>query len=230
MLDIALILMALPLLLPVGLLVSAMVCIKLGRPVLFRQQRSGLHGMPFEMLKFRSMTDACGQDGVLLPDAQRLAAFGRWLRSTSLDELPELINVMRGDMSLVGPRPLLMQYLPRYNAEQARRHQVRPGLTGFAQVRGRNAIGWDERLALDVWYVDHRSLWLDLQILAQTVSTVLMRRGISAAGEATMSEFMGPSFSVKKTSPAAADNDHASRNITEQTSNAKASKDVPCER
>ncbi len=213
MLDVALILLALPLLLPVGLLVSAMVCIKLGRPVLFLQQRPGLRGVPFEMLKFRSMTNSRGPDGALLPDAKRLRAFGRWLRSTSLDELPGLINVLRGEMSLVGPRPLLMQYLPRYSPEQARRHEVKPGLTGLAQVRGRNAITWDEKLALDVWYVDHRSLWLDLQLIASTVGAVVGRRGISAAGEATMSEFMGPSLPVAKTGSAATDNAHASRNI-----------------
>lgn len=164
---------------------------KLGSPVLFRQIRPGLHGQPFEMVKFRTMTDARGLDGALLPDAERLTPFGRFLRSTSLDELPELWNVLKGDMSLVGPRPLLMEYLPLYSPEQARRHAVRPGVTGWAQVNGRNAISWDEKFALDVWYVDHQSLWLDIKILWLTVKKVLVRDGISAAGEATMSKFTG---------------------------------------
>jgi lipopolysaccharide/colanic/teichoic acid biosynthesis glycosyltransferase len=164
---------------------------KLGSPVLFRQARPGLHGKPFTMVKFRTMTDERGPDGALLPDAQRLTPFGRFLRSSSLDELPELWNVLRGEMSLVGPRPLLMEYLPLYTPEQARRHEVRPGITGWAQVNGRNAISWDDKFALDVWYVDHRSLWLDVQILWRTVRKVLVRDGISAAGEATMSKFTG---------------------------------------
>ena len=162
-----------------------------GAPVLFSQCRPGLHGQPFRLIKFRTMTNAVDVDGNLLPDADRLTPFGRWLRSTSLDELPELWNVLRGDMSLVGPRPLLMQYMERYTPEQARRHDVRPGITGWAQVRGRNAISWEEKLALDVWYVDNRSLWLDLRILLETVVKVLRRDGISAAGEATMPEFQG---------------------------------------
>lgn len=164
---------------------------KLGSPVFFRQTRPGLHGRPFEMVKLRTMTDARGPDGKLLPDAERLTAFGRFLRATSLDELPELWNVIKGDMSLVGPRPLLMEYLPLYSPEQARRHEVRPGITGWAQVNGRNALSWDDKFKLDVWYVDHRSLWLDVKILWLTVRKVLVREGISAAGEATMSKFTG---------------------------------------
>jgi lipopolysaccharide/colanic/teichoic acid biosynthesis glycosyltransferase len=164
---------------------------KLGSPVFFRQVRPGLHGQPFEMVKFRTMTDERGPDGALLPDALRLPPFGRFLRSTSLDELPELWNVLKGDMSLVGPRPLLMEYLPLYNTEQARRHEVRPGITGWAQVNGRNAISWEDKFKLDVWYVDNRSLWLDIRILWLTVKKVLVRDGISAAGEATMSKFTG---------------------------------------
>lgn len=162
-----------------------------GSPALFVQERPGLNGRPFCLVKFRTMTHSVDAHGILLPDAERLTTFGRWLRSTSLDELPELWNVLRGDMSLVGPRPLLMQYLDRYTPEQARRHEVRPGITGWAQVRGRNAISWDEKLALDVWYVDNRSFWLDLRILVETVVKVLRREGISATGEATMPEFKG---------------------------------------
>lgn len=164
---------------------------KLGSPVLFTQVRPGLHGKPFRMVKFRTMTDARDASGALLPDAQRLTSFGRFLRASSLDELPELWNVLRGEMSLVGPRPLLMEYLPLYSPEQARRHEVRPGITGLAQVNGRNAISWAEKFALDVWYVDHRSLWLDVRILWLTVRKVLVRDGISAAGEATMPRFEG---------------------------------------
>jgi lipopolysaccharide/colanic/teichoic acid biosynthesis glycosyltransferase len=164
---------------------------KLGSPVLFSQVRPGLHGKPFKMVKFRTMTDERDASGALLPDARRVTPFGRFLRASSLDELPELWNVLRGDMSLVGPRPLLMEYLPLYSPEQARRHEVRPGITGWAQVNGRNAISWADKFALDVWYVDHRSLWLDLQILWRTVRKVLVRDGISAAGEATMPKFTG---------------------------------------
>ena len=164
---------------------------KLGSPVFFRQRRPGLYGEPFEMVKFRTMTDARGPDGQLLPDAERLTPFGLFLRSTSLDELPELWNVVKGDMSLVGPRPLLMEYLPLYSAEQARRHEVRPGVTGWAQVNGRNALSWEDKFRLDVWYVDNHSLWLDLKILWLTVRKVLVREGISADGEATMSKFTG---------------------------------------
>lgn len=182
--------LALVLALPL-LLLWVLVRCKLGSPALFRQVRPGLHGRPFMMVKFRTMTDERGADGELLPDAQRLTAFGRFLRASSLDELPELWNVLRGEMSLVGPRPLLMEYLPLYSPEQARRHQVRPGITGWAQVNGRNAVSWDERFRLDVWYVDHRSLWLDLRILWLTVRKVLVREGISAQGEATMTRFTG---------------------------------------
>ena len=164
---------------------------KLGSPVFFTQVRPGLHGKPFKMVKFRSMTSECGPDGELLPDAVRLTPFGRFLRATSLDELPELWNVLKGDMSLVGPRPLLMEYLPLYSPEQVRRHEVRPGITGWAQVNGRNAISWEAKFKLDVWYVDHRSLWLDVKILWLTVKKVLVREGISADGEATMGRFTG---------------------------------------
>jgi lipopolysaccharide/colanic/teichoic acid biosynthesis glycosyltransferase len=164
---------------------------KLGSPVLFTQVRPGLHGQPFKMSKFRTMTDARDPSGALLPDAQRLTPFGRFLRASSLDELPELWNVLKGEMSLVGPRPLLMEYLPLYTPEQARRHAVRPGITGWAQVNGRNAISWADKFALDVWYVDHRSLWLDVRILWLTVRKVVVRDGISAAGEATMPKFEG---------------------------------------
>lgn len=173
------------------LLLAVVIRLRLGSPVLFRQVRPGLHGRPFTMVKFRTMTDGRGPDGALLPDAQRLTSFGRMLRSTSLDELPELWNVLRGEMSLVGPRPLLMEYLPLYTPEQARRHEVRPGITGWAQVNGRNALSWEERFSLDVWYVDHRTFWLDLRILWLTVRKVLVRDGISAQGEATMSRFTG---------------------------------------
>lgn len=178
--------LALPLLMLAGLIRR-----KLGSPVLFRQVRPGLYGKPFQMVKFRTMTDERGVDGVLLPDAQRLTSFGRFLRASSLDELPELWNVLKGDMSLVGPRPLLMEYLPLYTPEQVRRHEVLPGITGLAQVNGRNAISWEDKFALDVWYVDHRSGWLDIKILWLTVRKVLLRDGISAAGEATMTRFTG---------------------------------------
>ena len=167
---------------------------RLGSPVLFRQVRPGVYGRPFEMVKFRTMTDARGPDGELLSDAYRLTPLGRFLTSSSLDELPELWNVVRGDMSLVGPRPLLMRYLDRYTPEQARRHEVRPGITGLAQVSGRNAISWDDKFALDVWYVDHRSLALDLKILARTVLKVIRRDDIAAPGEATMPEFINPAL------------------------------------
>lgn len=164
---------------------------KLGSPVLFRQVRPGMNSKPFEMIKFRTMTDQVGSDGFLLPDAERLTLFGRWLRATSLDELPELWNVLKGDMSLVGPRPLLMEYLPRYSREQARRHEVRPGVTGWAQVNGRNTLSWEDKFKLDVWYVDHQSLWLDIKILWMTLKKVIVREGISAPGDATMPLFKG---------------------------------------
>jgi lipopolysaccharide/colanic/teichoic acid biosynthesis glycosyltransferase len=166
--------------------------LKLGRPVLFRQQRPGLGAVPFELLKLRTMSNRVGSDGALLPDNQRLDRFGRLLRELSLDELPELINVIKGDMSLVGPRPLLMRYLDRYTVEQARRHETKPGITGWAQINGRNALSWEARFALDVWYVDHRSFWLDLKILAITAWKVVRREGISQPGQATMQEYTGP--------------------------------------
>jgi len=183
--------LALLLLAPVLAGAALLVALKMGRPVFFRQQRPGLDGKPFTMLKFRTMRDARDAQGRPLSDAERLTPFGRWLRATSLDELPELWNVLKGDLSLVGPRPLLMEYLPRYSETQRRRHEVRPGLTGWAQVHGRNAVDWNERFELDVWYVDHRSFWLDMKILAMTVRLVVSRRGVSAQGEATMREFMG---------------------------------------
>ena len=164
---------------------------KLGSPVLFRQTRPGLHGKPFQMVKFRTMRDAIGVDGQPLPDSERMTPFGSFLRSASLDELPELWNVLKGDMSLVGPRPLLMEYLPLYSPEQARRHEVRPGVTGWAQINGRNALSWEEKFRLDVWYVDNQSFWLDLKILALTVKKVFVREGISAAGEVTAAKFTG---------------------------------------
>ncbi len=191
LMDIALATVALLLLLPLLVVLSLLVRSKMGSPVIFRQVRPGRGGAPFEMLKFRTMRDAVDADGVPLPDADRLTPFGRFLRSTSLDELPELWNVLRGDMSLVGPRPLLMEYLPLYSTEQARRHEVCPGLTGWAQINGRNALSWDEKFALDVWYVDNRSMRLDLRILWLTVLKVLQRDGISADGEATMPRFQG---------------------------------------
>ena len=178
---------------PILLATALLVRVKLGSPVLFRQQRPGLHGQPFMMLKFRTMIDAVDRDGQQLPDAERLTPFGRWLRASSLDELPELLNILRGDMSLVGPRPLLMRYLPLYSPEQARRHDVRPGLTGWAQINGRNALSWEEKFALDQWYVEHRSFLLDLRILWLTALKVVKREGISSAGEATMPPFTGSS-------------------------------------
>lgn len=182
----ALLVLAVPL-----LLLAGVVRYKLGSPVLFRQVRPGLRGGPFKMVKFRTMTDERGADGDLLPDALRLTIFGRFLRASSLDELPELWNVLRGEMSLVGPRPLLMEYLPLYSTDQARRHEVPPGITGWAQINGRNAVSWEARFRLDVWYVDHRSLWLDLKILWLTVRKVMVREGINAQGEATMPRFTG---------------------------------------
>lgn len=176
---------------PVLLVLALLVGRKLGSPVLFRQQRPGLNGKIFTMYKFRSMTDKRDGEGNLLPDEDRLPSFGKFLRSTSLDELPELINVLKGDMSLVGPRPLLVQYLPRYSTFQARRHEVRPGITGWAQVNGRNALSWEEKFALDVWYVDNASFTLDLKILWMTVEKIIKREGISQQGEATASEFLG---------------------------------------
>ena len=191
LLDLGLTIPALVVLSPILGVVAALVRVRLGSPVLFRQQRPGLREHPFTLQKFRTMTDARDADGNLLPDAQRLTRFGLLLRSTSLDELPELWNVLRGEMSLVGPRPLLMEYLDRYTPEQARRHEVKPGLTGWAQVNGRNAITWEQRFALDVWYVDHCSLRLDLQIITSTIWKILKREGISQLGQVTMEEFKG---------------------------------------
>ncbi|HEY9090040.1 sugar transferase [Parasphingorhabdus sp.] len=182
---------ALLILFPVILLVAILNRIYLGNPVLFIQQRPGLGGEPFNLLKFRTMKDAVNAKGHPLPDAERLTRYGKFLRSTSLDELPGLWNVIKGEMSLVGPRPLLMEYLPLYTKEQARRHDVRPGITGWAQVNGRNAISWDEKFAADIWYVDNQSLVLDLKILAMTVFKVLKKDGVSAEGEATMPRFRG---------------------------------------
>ncbi|HET6403730.1 MAG TPA: sugar transferase [Candidatus Thermoplasmatota archaeon] len=185
--SLALLVLALPVMLVVALLVRW----RLGSPVLFRQTRAGLRGRPFELLKFRTMTDARGPDGALRSDEARLTRFGRFLRGTTLDELPELWNVLRGDMSLVGPRPLYVHYIPRYTAFQSRRLEVRPGLTGWAVVHGRNALGWEDRFRLDVWYVDHRSFALDLKILWRTALLVFSRKGVSAEGHATMPEFTG---------------------------------------
>ena len=195
LLDLSLVLPGLLLLAPVLLAVALAVRLKLGPGVFFRQERPGLHGRPFVILKFRTMLPGSG------PDAERLTPFGRFLRATSLDELPELLNVLAGHMSLVGPRPLLMQYLPRYTPEQARRHEVLPGITGWAQINGRNALTWDQKFALDVWYVDNRSLALDLAILWRTLRAVLRREGISAAGAATMPEFMGAPPAADRSGP-----------------------------
>jgi sugar transferase EpsL len=176
---------------PIYCIIAIMVFLLHGNPVFFSQVRPGKHGKPFRMLKFRSMDTAKDSNGQLLPDVQRLTPFGQFLRSSSLDELPGLWNVLRGDMSLVGPRPLLMQYLERYTPEQARRHEVKPGITGWAQVNGRNAILWEQKFELDIWYLEHHSFWLDLKILWLTLQKVFQRKGISAAGEATMPEFWG---------------------------------------
>ena len=184
---------ALFLLSPIIAIVAWQIRRKLGSPVLFRQTRPGLNGKPFEMIKFRTMRDAIGPDGQPLPDAERMTAFGSFLRASSLDELPELWNVLKGEMSLVGPRPLLMEYLPLYSTEQARRHDVHPGVTGWAQINGRNALSWEEKFRLDVWYVENRSFWLDLKILALTVRKVFVREGISAEGQATVDYFKGNS-------------------------------------
>lgn len=182
-------LIALLLLLPFLIVVAVMVRSRLGTPVLFRQKRPGRGERPFQLLKFRTMTNQCNSSGILLPDAMRLTPFGRWLRSTSIDELPELINILRGDMSFIGPRPLLMQYLPLYSSQQARRHDVKPGFSGWAQINGRNTISWDDKFRFDIWYVDHQSFLLDLRIFLITIWKVIRREGISAAGESTMSPF-----------------------------------------
>jgi lipopolysaccharide/colanic/teichoic acid biosynthesis glycosyltransferase len=184
-------LVGLILLSPVILIVAVLVKRRLGGPVLFRQVRPGLGGKPFEMVKFRTMRDAYDRNGNALPDSQRMTPFGSFLRSSSLDELPELWNVLKGEMSLVGPRPLLMEYLPLYNERQYLRHQVRPGVTGWAQINGRNALSWPEKFELDVWYVEHRTLWLDIKIIALTIKKVVKKDGISASGEVTMSKFTG---------------------------------------
>ena len=189
--DIIVSVISLLLLAPFGLMVFFAVWLLLGSPVLFYQTRPGLYGKPFQIRKFRTMTDARDIDNMLLPDTKRLTRFGRFLRSTSLDELPALWNVLKGDMSLVGPRPLLVQYLPRYSKEQFRRHEVRPGITGWAQVNGRNSISWEEKFTLDVWYVDNRTMALDVKIILLTIAAVLARKDISAQGEPTMPEFMG---------------------------------------
>lgn len=200
--DLLVVLLAAPFWLPVLAVVAVLVRVKLGTPVFFRQKRPGQGARIFEMIKFRTMTDARDAEGNLLPDAVRLTPFGKFLRSASLDELPELINVVKGDMSLVGPRPLLVHYLPRYSPRQARRHEVRPGITGLAQVKGRNALSWEEKFEWDVRYVETQSLRLDLTILFLTVKTVLVREGISAQGDATMPEFNPPTAaSVKPARP-----------------------------
>lgn len=176
---------------PVMLVCALMVYLSMGKPVFFKQLRAGQHGKAFCLYKFRTMTDDRDEKGNLLPDGLRLTPLGKFLRRTSLDELPQLINVIKGDLSFVGPRPLLMEYLPRYTPQQARRHEVKPGITGWAQINGRNAVSWEEKFELDVWYVDHRSFWLDMKILFRTVIEVLRQRGISAPGTDTMPEFMG---------------------------------------
>ena len=190
-LDVVIASTALLLLSPVYFFVAYKVRKNLGSPVLFRQVRPGLHGKPFEMIKFRTMKDAVDENGNPLPDSERLTPFGQMLRATSLDEMPELWNVIKGEMSIVGPRPLLMEYLPLYNAEQAKRHNVRPGITGYAQVNGRNAISWEKKFELDTWYVENQSLWLDFKIMLKTIRKVLAKDDISAEGEATMSKFTG---------------------------------------
>ena len=191
LIDITASVAALVVLSPVYAITAYKVKKNLGSPVLFRQTRPGLDGKPFEMIKFRTMKDAIDSDGNPLPDSERLTDFGKALRNSSLDELPELWNVLKGDMSLVGPRPLLMEYLPLYSKEQARRHNVRPGITGYAQVNGRNAIGWDKKFELDTWYVDNQSLWLDIKILLKTVGKVVSRDDINEAGQATATPFRG---------------------------------------
>ncbi|WP_150640183.1 sugar transferase [Pseudomonas fluorescens] len=191
MFDIVASLLGLLLLSPVIAVTAWQIKRKLGSPVLFRQLRPGLNGVPFEMIKFRTMRDALDAEGNPLPDSERMTPFGSFLRATSLDELPELLNVLKGDMSMVGPRPLLVEYLPLYNAEQYRRHEVRPGVTGWAQINGRNALSWNEKFTLDVWYVDNKSICLDLKIIFKTIRKVVIRDGISADGEVSMSKFTG---------------------------------------
>lgn len=190
-LDFMVSIVGISLLIPIVIIIAWQIHRKLGSPIFFRQTRPGLHGKPFQMIKFRTMRDAVDACGRPLPDSERMTPLGSFLRASSLDELPELWNVLRGDMSLVGPRPLLMEYLPLYSVEQSRRHEVRPGVTGWAQINGRNALSWAEKFQLDVWYVDNRSLWLDMKILCLTLKKVLVRDGISAAGEVTMPRFTG---------------------------------------
>ena len=189
--DLLLIFLSLPLTLPIYLLMMLLVLTQLNFPILFRQPRTGLNGKIFNIYKFRTMTDDCDKDGILLPDELRLTKFGKFLRSTSLDELPSLWNVLKSDMSLVGPRPLLLEYLTLYSTQQARRHEVKPGITGWAQVNGRNAITWGEKFDLDVWYVDNQSIWLDIKILWLTAKKVIMRDGINQVGQSTMESFKG---------------------------------------
>ena len=189
--DLLIILSSLPIFLTVFVIVALTVRIRLGSPVLFQQLRPGKNGKPFKMYKFRTMRDASNEMGDALPDAERITQFGSFLRKCSLDELPEFWNVIKGDMSLIGPRPLLMEYLPLYSPEQARRHDVRPGITGWAQVNGRNSIAWKDKFKYDVWYVDNQSFWLDLKIILLTIKKVIVREGISADGEATMPKFTG---------------------------------------
>lgn len=189
--DVVLALLGLVVLSPVIVLVAWAIRRKLGSPVIFSQVRPGLNGKPFKMVKFRTMRDAYDANGQPLPDSERMTSFGNFLRSSSLDELPELWNVLKGDMSLVGPRPLLMEYLPLYSPEQYRRHEVRPGISGWAQVNGRNALSWEDKFKLDVWYVDNHSIWLDLKVIFLTLKKVVVREGINAEGEATMSKFTG---------------------------------------
>lgn len=191
LLDVLIVLPALIILAPFLAFIALLIWLMIGTPIFFRQQRPGMYGRPFMLLKFRTMTDTRDANGNLLPDAERLTTLGRFLRSTSLDELPELLNVLRGEMSLIGPRPLLMEYLERYTPEQMRRHDVRPGITGWAQINGRNALSWERKFALGVWYAEHQSLWLDLKIIALTMVKVLAREGISQAGHATAEEFKG---------------------------------------
>jgi len=189
--DLTLTIPAYFLLSPLMILITVIIGLTMGKPVFFRQTRPGLHGSPFTIYKFRTMLNAYNKDGYPLPDKERLTRFGKFLRSTSLDELPELFNILKGEMSIVGPRPLLMQYLERYSLEQARRHEVRPGLTGWAQINGRNAITWEEKFRLDVWYVDNQSIFLDIKIILMTVAKVMKREGISHPGQVTMEEFTG---------------------------------------
>lgn len=189
--DIVASILALGVFIPVLCILCILIRFKLGSPIFFKQTRPGLNGKPFKMIKFRTMLDAFDKDGNPLPDAERLTQFGSFLRASSLDELPGLWNVLKGDMSLVGPRPLLMEYLPLYSKEQARRHDVRPGITGWAQVNGRNAISWEDKFKLDVWYVDNQSFWLDIKVLFLTIKKVFIREGISAEGDVTMPKFTG---------------------------------------